>query len=370
MQFCLKQILHTGKVPATWKFLSVFGLPEQRVNIMTQTPNLPKDPLARFKDMYEALNTERSWWRTASPLRFAAMTAITCEGSPQAVATAIRRISKNIGKESGFLGRLDAQLRFIVAAMLLARGDKARSFLAEVKRVRGMFRTAGLRRAAVYETMAILILRMHAQRSAISKTAVLRFQAIYEEMKRHHWWLTGPDDFPACAILTGQEEPPSRIGETVEDIYQALRAQGFTKGDPLQTAANVLYLSKLDARKAARRYSSLAEGFRNNRVAIWQSDYDELAILTFLNHPPNRIIDHVLKNREVMKKLDPKPDRSLTFNLAASITFLELVQVDRNLKVITDVKALLDMQAIINAQQAAAAAAGASVAASTAASSS
>jgi hypothetical protein len=337
---------------------------------MAPTPYLPEDPLARFGDMYEALNAERRWWREAAPLRFAAMAALTCPGMPQAVAAAIREITKNIGAESGWFGRLDSRLRFIVAAMLLAQGDTARNFLEEVKRVREMFRAAGLRRAAVYETMAILILRMHARQAPITETTIRRFHAVYDEMKRHHWWLTGPDDFPACAILTGQDESPTHIGQTIEDIYQSLRGEGFSTGNPLQTAANILYLSRLDAREAALRYRSLAEGFRSNRVAIWQSDYDELAILTFLSHPPNRIVDHVVKNREAMKTLRPKPGRSLTFNLAASITFLELVRVDRNLKVITDVKALLDMQAIINAQQAAAAAACASTAAATSASSS
>lgn len=336
---------------------------------MAATPYLPDDPLARFKDIYDALNAERRWWREAEPLRFAAMAALTCPGTPKTVATAIRRISRNIGEESGWFGRLDLRLRFIVATMLLARGDKARGFLKEVKRVRGMFRAAGLRRAAVYETMAILILRMHKQQAPITETAIRRFRSIYNEMKRHHWWLTGPDDFPACAILTGQKGSPDRIGEAIEEIYQALRMQGFSTGDPLQTAANILYLSRLDAREAAKRYHSLAGGFRKNRVAIWQSDYDELAILTFLNHPTSRVVDHVLESREAMKMLRPKPDRSLTFNLAASITFLELVRVDRNLKVITDVKALLDMQAIINAQQAASVAAGAGAAAAASASS-
>lgn len=329
---------------------------------------MPDNPLARFEDLYEALNAERRWWREASPLRFAAVAALTCPGPAKTVAAAIRRITKNIAAESGFFGRLDSRLRFIVATILLAHDDKARVFLKEVKRARGMFREAGLRRGGVYETMAILILRMHAQQTPITKTTIRRFKAIYEEMKRHHWWLTGPDDFPACAILTGQQESPGRILETIEYLYQSLRSQGFSTGDPLQTAANILYLSRLDKSKAAHRYQSLAERFRNNKVAIWQSDYDELAILTFLDHPPGRVVDHVLKNREAMKTIRPKPDRSLTFNLAASITFLELVRVNRNLKVITDVKALLDMQAIINAQQAASAAACASTAAAASAS--
>jgi len=336
---------------------------------MTPTPYLPDDPLARFRDIYDALNAERRWWREASPLRFAAMGALTCPGTPRTVAAAIRRITKNIADESGWFGQLDSRLRFIVATMLLAHGDKARGFLKEVKRVRTMFREAKVRRAGAYETMAILILRMHAQQAPITEATIHRFKAIYEEMKRYHSWLTGPDDFPACAILTGQEGTPARIGETIEAIYQSLRTQGFSIGNPLQTAANILYLSRLDARKAAQRYRSLADGFRKNRVAIWQSDYDELAILTFLNHPPKRVIDHVLKNREAMKTLRPRPDRSLTFNLASSITFVELVRVDRSLKVITDVKALLDMQAIIAAQQAAAVAACAGAAAASSASS-
>lgn len=336
---------------------------------MTSTPYLPENPLWRFKDIYEALNAERRWWRGASPLRFAAMAALTCPGTPRRVAGDIRRIARKLGTESGWVGRLDLRLRFIVAAMLLARGDRARAFLAEVKRVRKMFREAGLRRAAVFETMAILILRAQADQAAITETMIHRFQAVYEEMKRYHWWLTGPDDFPACAILTGQETTPARIGETIEEIYQSLRSEGFSIGNQLQTAANILYLSRLDARKAARRYRDLADGFRANRVAIWQSDYDELAILTFLHHPPSRVVDHVLKHREAMKTLSPRPPRTLTFNLAASITFIELVRVDRNLDVITDAKALLDMQAIIHAQQVAAAAGGASAAAASSSSS-
>ncbi len=45
--------------------------------------------------------------------------------------------------------------------------------------------------------MAILVLRMKADKAPVSDRAVREFQEMYEEMKRHHWWLTGPDDFPA-----------------------------------------------------------------------------------------------------------------------------------------------------------------------------
>jgi hypothetical protein len=326
------------------------------------TRALPADPMSRFVAVYEMLDAERGWFGDPSSLRFAAMAAVVSPGEPSDVARGIRRISDEIKTQSGWFGALNSPLRFIVSAMLYANGDDAAPFLAEVERGQAMFRDAGLRRGGIYETMAILIMRLRADKQPIASSTVDRFQAIYEEMKRHHWWLTGPDDFPACAILVAQPESPVEIGERIEQIYQSLHAAGLTTGDPLQTAANLLYLARLDPSEAASRFRDLARGFRESGVSIWQSDYDELAILTFLDHPPTSIIGRVLENRAKMQELRPKPDRSLTFNLAASITFLELVKLDRGMKEITDAKALMDMQAIINAQQAAAAAAASSAA--------
>ena len=337
---------------------------------MTQTSFIPDDPLARFTAIHGALNAERGWWSDAACLRFAAMTAVTCPGDPTSVAARIREVAKNIKQQSGWFGELNSPLRFIISALLTANNDSATGFIREVESAGRIFRDAGLRRGGIYETMAILILRMQNGLEPIEQPMVDRFQTIYEQMKKYHWWLTGPDDFPACAILTGQEESAAEIGSQIEQIYQTLHSAGLAKGDPLQTAANILYLAGLPANEVATRFSELASGFRQNGVSIWQSDYDELAILSFLDHAPDIVIERVLQNRREMERLRPKPDRSLTFNLAAGITFLELIRLDRDLSKITDAKAMMDMQAVINAQQAAAAAAASSaaVAASTAAS--
>ncbi len=324
---------------------------------------LPIDPLARFQEIYDALQADRRWWRDTSPLRYAAISAITCPGPADKVAASIRKITENLRKESGFVGQLSRSLQFIIASMLLGYGDTARAFLQEVKRVRSVFRTEGIRRAAVYETMTILILRTQAQQKPITINSVKRLKDIYEEMKAHHWWLTGPEDLPVCAILCGQDHSVQQITQKSEDIYQALAKKKHRKGDTLQATANILSMVPDNAAKIAKRFVELAEGFRKSGVSIWQSDYDELAILTFLNHSTRRIVDNVLTHRETMKALKPKPGRSLTFSLAASTTFVALAQTDKTLQSVADMKLLMDMQAIIHAQQAAAAAAAASAAA-------
>ena len=128
--------------------------------------------------------------------------------------------------------------------------------------------------------MAIWILRVQADFAPVEPPAIERFQALYEEMKRYHWWLTNPDDFPACAILVGQEGSAADIGAGIESIYQALHAGGGSRGNPLQTAANLLYLARVEPGVAAGRFHALAEGFRRADVAIWQSRKSICAALT------------------------------------------------------------------------------------------
>ena len=84
--------------------------------------------------------------------------------------------------------------------------------MAEVDRVRGLFRTAGLARGGSYEVMAVLILRGH-EKAPVRTAEIDRLQALYAEMKKHHWWLTGVADLPACAMLVAQDAArPLRSG--------------------------------------------------------------------------------------------------------------------------------------------------------------
>ncbi|PCJ56823.1 MAG: hypothetical protein COA79_17875 [Planctomycetota bacterium] len=321
---------------------------------------LPINPLARFIDIYEELNKTKGYFVDSSSLRFAAITALCCKGEASDVARQIRSKGDEIKELSGWFGELNSPLRFIVSSILVLNDDDAADFLDEVKRVGKMFREADLRRGGIYETMAILLLRINGNKEPIQQDVIIKFKEIYEQMKKHHWWLTGPDDFPACAALTGINEQPPKVCDTVERIYQALKSKGFSSGDPLQTAANLLYLSNLDPNEAASRYHNISTLFKQKGVSIWQSDYDELAILSFLDHSAEVIVTRVLEHRERMKELRPQPDINITFNLAAGITFLELVQRDKSHELITGAKALIDMQNVINAQQAAAASAASS----------
>ncbi|UCG85513.1 MAG: DUF4003 family protein [Gemmatimonadota bacterium] len=328
---------------------------------------LTQSPLDRFTSIHAALQQDRRWWRDSRRLRYAALAAIMCDGTPMVVARGIRRMGDDLKNEFPWYWSVNSSAQFVVAALLLQHRDSARRFLKELIRVRKLFRKHRLRRALQFELLAVLILRIQAEGRAIPESTIRRFKSIYDEMKRYHRFLTGPDDFPACAILTGQPGAPQVIGNDVEAIYDELRACKFQKGNPLQTAANIMYLGPGSAHEVAGRAATLRDEFRENKLRITQRDYGQLAILSILQLPTRSIVSRVLEIRERLAGVKPKIDRALKFDLATGIAFVDLVSKVAGNHQLGEAKALLDVQALVAAQQAVVAAAAASAAATAAA---
>lgn len=313
---------------------------------------LPAEPLTRFTEIYNALNAARGWFSDATPLRFAAIAAIVIPGDPEQVARRIRGVAHELQNRAGWFGELNGSIRFIVAAMLVANEDTAADFMAEKDRIRSLFRDAKMSRGGTYEMITALILR-GADKYPPKAKDIERLRAIHNAMSEHHWWITGVDDYPACAILSNREQSPSEIAQYANEIYEEIRAVGFRRGNALQSAANLLCLTDDSPKEIASRFAELAEAFRLRGTRVWQNEYDEIAILSFLTEPSSQIVSQVLDNQESIRELSTRPSRSLAFNLASSVAFTQLVQARAGDEPIADAKALLDMQAIVAAQQAA-----------------
>lgn len=319
---------------------------------MAKTLRIAEPPLERFKALYAALERDRRWWRDSRRLRYAAMSAIACKGEATEVAQGIRAMGKALEEECPWHWGISSHVQFIVGTLLLQNGDSAKRFIKELVRVRKLFRREKLQRGLQFELLAVLILRIQAGGKAISQTTVRRFKTLYEEMKRHHRFLTGPDDFPACAILTGQPGRPRKILEDIESIYQELRKHKFARGNWMQTAANIMYLADGTARAVAGRAGALKAEFRKRKVRIHESDYSEVAMLSLLDLPSRVVVARVMQIREALDEVRPKIDRETKFDLAVAITYLYLAP-PRVQSTSLNAKTMVDVQSIVAAQQAA-----------------
>ncbi len=316
------------------------------------------DPLARFVELHDALDAGRGWLGDRIPLRYAAVTLLTTKGEPEALAASVRSCHEQLGKRLGVFTGVGSSVRMLLAAQLTKYGDTPDAFMAELGRVRELFRDIGVRRGGVYEILGVLVLRRVLLGQPATPAHAERFKAIYTQLKRHHWFLTGPDDYPACAMLLGQAGTPEAIGDGVEAVYQALRRDAdLWRGEPLQTAANVLYLSHLQPAEVARRFADLVAGFRAAGYRVGQADYDEVAVLCFLALPTDKIVTTVMGYLQQMRAALSWVGKRMGLSLAASLAFVRLLGADARLGAVADAKVLLDMQAIVAARQAAAAAA-------------
>jgi hypothetical protein len=321
---------------------------------------IPERPLERFTEIYGEFNARRRWFQDPMVLRFAALTLVTTDAAPTRLADDLFELAKQLRERAGWFGPLNSPIRFLLASILMRNGDGAESFCREIERVQGLFRARDLRRGSIYEVMAILILRESDPDGVIDAAMVDRFKALYEMMKTYHWWLTGPDDYPACALLARRTEPPAEIGGRIEKFYEALVETGMSRGDPLQMVSHILYFNPREPAEVLNRFRALHDGFKRADISMWQTDYDELAILTFLDHRADEIVARVVRHRAHMAELSPKPDRVMTFSLACATAFLELVRLTDDLKLIQDARTLSQVQAVIAARQAACAAAASS----------
>ena len=320
-----------------------------------EQPQAQVDPLERFFLLDAAFEVDRGFLGDVVPLRLAAANLVLTPGKPGAIASEVRVLAHRLREGLSFFSGVSAEIQLLAAAVILQRGDEPETLLEEVHRVRGMMRDLGMRRSEVYEFVAILAMRIRGGLAPIQIDQLRRMHDIYEQMKVHHWFLTGPDDYPACAFLTGSDQSPEAIAGRANDIYEGLRARANAwRGDPLQAASNMLALSPLEPRELVDRFVTLATPLAAH-VPIGQSEYDEVAVLCFLAQPSQVIVDTVVGyTAQIRERLRWENTRS-AFGLAANLAFVRLLGNDPKLGALADAKALLDMQTIVAARQAAAA---------------
>jgi len=311
-------------------------------------PGPAVDPFDRFQALFEALQA-----RGGDPdsLRLVAITLLGMAGEPDAIVARVLACDGQLAQRFGWWSSTSSDTRRVLASQLVKADDRADAFLAEVDRVGALFRAMGVRRGGVYETLAVLVLRRTLGGAPATRAHAERFAAIYREMKRHHWWLTGPEDFPACAMLVGSHADPVAIGRGIEAIYRALHERAaLWQGDALQTAANILYLSNLGAHEIADRFALIVQQFRAAGAKIGQQEYDDLAILCFLALPVERIVATVIAIRD---RLTARRwwSRRGNLGLATNLAFVPLAGEDGALGPLADAKLLLDIQALVAARQ-------------------
>jgi len=317
---------------------------------------LPEQPLDRFCEVFAAIRSHSQIWDGYSSLRSAALALTTMQGRPRELASEMRQTAEAMKITSGWTSPLRSSIRFMVATALMRSGHTTEALMREVERVTPMFREEKLPRGRAYEMLAVVILQDQASQQGwqrIRREQVRRLALVFRQMKKNHPWLTGADDFACAALLANSSDSPQRISNRVEGFYQGLHQLRFTRGNALQTVSHLLYIHPCDDQVAMRRFRDLYYGFKAHKLWMFESDYDEIACLSFLDQRPATIIDLVLRHRGQLSEIRPRIGRNESFSLACHTAFLELAGEIKDPQQISQIALMIQAQAIIQAQQAA-----------------
>jgi hypothetical protein len=310
---------------------------------MHTAPLISEIPLERYRCLVAELSSERDSWDDTFWLRFAAQTAVLCPESPPALAHRIRSVADALLKHTSWFQALASPARFVVAAMLIQHHIPVADFIAEHDHNRELMNGADLRHERFYEIVTVLILLMTPGHMSWNLAEVERIKAIYDQMKRFHWWLTGPDDVPACAALAQCAGTAEEVVGYVEEAYQQLHAYGIPVGERLQTAANLLPLAGRNMDQTLQRFRALADVLKEHVGVLTDDQVEPLALLTLLDHEPELVI---ARRQVVLNELDlfqSEGQGAVNILIASDLTFLELVRLDHLQAPFTQYPAAADM---------------------------
>ncbi len=304
----------------------------------------PGSPVFRFCALSEALNSARGWFSGRKWLHFAALAALDERGSAHDVANSILSTAKALKRQAGWFSPLRSALRYVAGAALLHQNDSAVDVVAELARVRKLFRQCRLRRGGVQEVIAILLWNCTRTDERVQAIQVVRFKELYDEMKSHHWWLTSPAFYPVLAALADEKCGGAHVGARIEPLYLALHAQGFRRGAILLHMASMLSLRPEAPDEIALRCKSLREELWDRDMKVRSAQYKDLALLCLLDYPVPAIVAQMVEHEAELERMKPRPPRRVRLRLAADISTYVSTHNNRALRTLRLSKLLCDMQ--------------------------
>lgn len=326
-----------------------------------------EDPVARYLETLEKLRSAKRWSTNTMTLRFAGL-ALGAAG-PSVTFERLDSAASVIRKRARGTGSLRSELRHVVAAMILRRGQDPGTVCARLIETREAFRDHGLPKRATGAVLAALLLAIMNDGRPVPPARIERMARVYDRWKKDHRLLTDSRDLPAAALHAASDRSVDLMTADTERSYQSLREAGFRRGNQLQLVSQLLAVDPRGVDTGMQRFRRVAERLESKGERVRSGRYDEIATLALTQDAPDRVVERTLRNRDRLRAAKPRPAKELAFSIATGIELAEDAE-DAGRRGAGDVAALQSIRAILDAQQAAMVAAMSSAAAAGAAASS
>ncbi len=293
--------------------------------------------IERFHNVLMALGAEQKSWPDIYWLRFAAQISVEATDDAETAARRIKKIADVLGDNASWMSAFSSPARFALAALLLQSRVLPKFFVSYHEEAQKILRAERIRRGGFHETMAIFIFMLTHEKEPLSTEDAVNLRTIYNEMKTYHWWLTGPEDLPACAALMQKGVPPKMVAAEAEQVYQYLHNTGIQNGEHLQMVSNLLSIIGLSVDDAVSRYLAIDRVYRKALHVDDAQGHEAVVVLSVLEQEPVVVIHTMMSIREEIEKIQlahygpEHPSSASTTMIAVDLTVLDLMRYDKDM---------------------------------------
>lgn len=185
-----------------------------------------------------------------------------------------------------------------------------------------------------YQSIAALFL--------VNKEHAKQAKLLHNEMKRHHYFLTGKDDIPYAVLLTRTVGNRVKQAETMHYYYEVLQGAGFKKGESLQAMTQLMTLYAEEVEETLIAYiQAICKNFEEIYMTVKRRHYPFIALLA-LTGTTTVQIEEIVQLAKELSDLKILPSESTYALLIAIYYSINRMQETGQLVHLTDVPLLLD----------------------------
>ncbi|ANU15047.1 DUF4003 family protein [Planococcus halocryophilus] len=246
-----------------------------------------------------------------------------------------------IKKNEGWTSPLRSHLLHVAAAFMVLKEESIESSLKLVNQNQQALNDAGFWKTS-YTYLAALLMK--------NLEEAERARALYEEMKKHHKFLTSNEDIPYAALLGGREGALEERAATMNMYYKDLREHGFSMGNDLQWLSQIMtFESPVYSPGMVGKVLAIQKFFKDEKIKIKYAQYPTLGFLAVTGVGGNGLNEIVSNTRELESNKIFRWYKDMAFSTAVQQTMADNIKGQD----IVDMAFSTSLEALMQAQQAA-----------------
>lgn len=257
-------------------------------------------------------------------------------------------VSDYIKKGLKWFSNVRQEMRYAIAALLINKFSDPLQAFDELKVCYEELTDNGFKKGPNTYIAAYILLSHHQESNKTDQ--IRRAMEIYKAMKKQHFFLTSYDDYPLAVLLSQTDRNVEEQMEDIEFYYQFLGNHSFKRGNDLQFLSHILTYGQENNRDAlAEDCAQLFEAFKKHSIKIKGMHYPALGVLALLKKPETSIPDIFMIYSLLKEKKPLRWYKDLCFLLAIQMYVQDTIENND----ILSIGMAVNIQAILQAQEAA-----------------